>query len=504
MSRTQAGEGAAAVLAAALDLWPDEALTAIHEAALAVLLRAGVRVDAAAAREALLAAGCRELGHARLGVPEELVTDALAACPRSYRLAARDNGRSITVDPEPGSTYVHNMGYVADIADPRTGAHRRATLADSVRLARIMHRLRNQDILTTLVQPDDVPPELEPLYTYLVLANESDKYLGGPGISTVSQAAAVVDMAGLVTGADGSGGLYPVDLAFSPVSPLILGAEVSEAMIATARRGGVVCEILPCPTAATTAPAAVAAAAAQQHAEVLAGVVLLQTVAPGTPVYYGPRLSAVDPRTGGVASGTPEVSVIAAVLLARRCGLACDCYGLTSDSKVLDAQFGYERSVNALIGLLARPRFLSGIGEVQAGAATCDEALVLDDDILTNVRHAVSPRPWDGDALNVDAMVEGVLSSGGFLSTKHTRRYVRSEFPVPAVGYRGSLSDWLAAERTGVLDAAAERAALLAGEDPLGLPADVGAALCAVIDEAAGRLGIERRPDPRRILAGEV
>lgn len=504
MSPATSGEEAAAILAAAFDPWPPEALDTMHEAALALLERAGPRVDSAAAREVLLGAGCRELGGGRLAVPRGLVAAALEACPRGYALAARDVERSIPMDPDPGPTFVHNMGYVADIADARTGAHRRATLADSVKLARVMHRLRNQDILTTLVSPADVPPELEPLYSYLVLAHESDKYIGGPGISTAAQAAAIVDMGQALTGADGSGCVYPVDLAFSPVSPLILGADVSDALIAAARRGGAVCEILPCPTAATTAPAAVSAAAAQQHAEVLAGVVLLQLVAPGTPVYYGPRLSAVDPRTGGVASGTPEVSVIAAVLLARRCGLACDCYGLTSDSKVLDAQFGYERAVNALVGLLARPRLLSGIGEAQGGAATCGEALVIDDDILTNVLHAVTPRRWDADALDVDCMVQGVLSGGGFLSTKHTRRYVRSEFPTPRVGYRGSLGDWLAAGRTGVIDAAADEAALLMAQEPVGLPDDVGETLCAVIDAAATRGGLSEWPEPRRVLAGEV
>ncbi len=504
MSSRTSGEKAAADLAAAFEPWPEEALDAIHEAALAVLERAGIRVDSPHAQELLLAAGCRPLAGGRVAVPRELVAEALSTCPRSCRLVARDAERSVVLDPEPGETYVHNMGTVADVADPRTGAHRRATLADSIRLARVMHRLRNQSVLTSLVTPEDVPPELEPLYTYLVLASETDKLIGGPGISTAAQADAVLDMAQALTGADGSGGAYPLDLAFSPVSPLILGAEVSDALIAATRRGGVVCEILPCPTAATTAPAAVSAAAAQQHAEVLAGVVLVQTVTPGTPVYYGPRLSAVDPRSGGTASGTPEVSVIAAVLLARRCGLACDCYGLTSDSKVIDAQFGYERAVNALVGLLARPRFLSGIGEVQGGAATCGEALIVDDDILTNVLHVMAPRPWDAAALDVEAMVEGTLSSGGFLSTKHTRRYVRSEFPVPTVGYRGGLDDWLHSGRSGVLEAASERFEALSADDPLGLPDDIGEALCGVIDQAAARAGVGDRPDPRRILSGEI
>ena len=39
-------------------LWPDEAIEAMHLAALALLERAGVRVESPAARELLLAAGC--------------------------------------------------------------------------------------------------------------------------------------------------------------------------------------------------------------------------------------------------------------------------------------------------------------------------------------------------------------------------------------------------------------------------------------------------------------
>ena len=296
--------------------------------------------------------------------------------------------------------------------------------------------------------------------------------------------------------------MYPIDLAFSPVSPLVLGGDVSDALVEQVRRGGVAVEILPCPAAATTAPGALSAAIAQQHAEVLAGVVLAQAAAPGTPVYYGPRLSAVDPRSGVVVSGTPETGVAsaAAVLLARRCGLACDCYGPCSDSKVVDTQFGYERAVNALLGLAPQPRLLSGIGEIQAGVASCPEVLVIDDEVLNNVRYAVSPRPWDADALDVDAMVDGVLSGRGFLGAKHTRRYIRSEFVSPLLSYRGGLGDWLASGRTGLVDLASDKAAELAGRAPVGLPDDVLGELVGLIERCARELGLSARPDPRRAL----
>ncbi len=484
------------------EIWPDEAIEAIHLASLALLERAGVRVESPAARELFLAAGCTAAADDRVLIPRGAVEDALAACPPSYTLAARDPARAMLMDPAPGPTYVHNMGGARDVADPRTGAGRRATLHDQILGTRVMHHLVNQSQVTSLWQPQDVPDLLEPLYSYLVLAFETDKALGGPGISHPFQARYLHEMATAVTGADGAGGVYPIDLAFSPVSPLILGGEVTDALVAEVRRGGVVVEILPCPAAATTAPGAISAALAQQNAEVLSGVVLTQLAASGTPVYYGPRLSAVDPRSGVVVSGTPETGVasVAAVLLARRCGLACDCYGPCSDSKVVDAQFGYERAMNALLGLAARPRLLSGIGELQAGVASSLEVLVIDDDVLNNAFYALTPRPWDADALDVEAMVDGVLSGHGFLGTKHTRRYIRSEFVTPLLGYRGGLSEWLAAGRSGLVDLASERVADLVARGPVGLPDDVLTALAALIAACAAEIGMGEIPDPRRVL----
>jgi trimethylamine--corrinoid protein Co-methyltransferase len=483
-------------------VWPDEAIEAMHLAGLALLERAGVRVESPAARGLLLAAGCSPAGEDRLTVPRRAVEEALAVCPREYVLAARDPERSLAMDPDPGETYVHNLGGAADVADPRTGALRRATLHDQVLATRVMHNLVHQQQVTSLWQPQDVPDLLEPLYSYLILAYETDKAIGGPGISHPFQAQYLQEMALAVTGADGTDGVYPIDLAFSPVSPLILGGDVSDALVEQVRRGGVAVEILPCPAAATTAPGALSAAIGQQHAEVLAGVVLTQAVAPGTPVYYGPRLSAVDPRSGVVVSGTPETGVAsaAAVLLARRCGLACDCYGPCSDSKVVDAQFGYERAVNALLGMAPKPRLLSGIGEIQAGVASCLEVLVIDDEVLNNVRYALTPRPWDEGALDVDAMVDGVLSGRGFLGAKHTRRHIRSEFVSPLLSYRGGLGDWLASGRAGLVDLASDRAADLADREPVGLPDDVLDELVALIARCAGELGVSAHPDPRRVL----
>ncbi len=191
------------------------------------------------------------------------------------------------------------------------------------------------------------------------------------------------------------------------------------------------------------------------------------------------------------------------MLLARRYGMACDCYGPTTDSRTADAQFGSEHALNALLGMLARPRFLSGVGDVQAGASSSLEALVIDDEILGDAFYALTPRPWDGEALDVAAIVDGVLAGKGFLATRHTRRFLRSEFVMPRLRPRGGGGPGRPGGQ-GLAGIARQRVAELLAREPVGLPADTMAAMCDQIDACAREIGLSEWPDPRRLLEGRT
>ena len=62
--------------------WPSDAIEAMHGAALALLERAGVRVESEAARELLLTAGCTGVDGGRVAIPAQVVEEALAASDR--------------------------------------------------------------------------------------------------------------------------------------------------------------------------------------------------------------------------------------------------------------------------------------------------------------------------------------------------------------------------------------------------------------------------------------
>ena len=73
---------------------------------------------------------------------------------------------------------------------------------------------------------------------------------------------------------------------------------------------------------------------AQQNAEILASITLAQLVKSGVPVIHGSSSTIMDMRTGALAIGSPELSIIAAAStqLARYYGLPSRCGGALTDA----------------------------------------------------------------------------------------------------------------------------------------------------------------------------
>ena len=88
----------------------------------------------------------------------------------------------------------------------------------------------------------------------------------------------------------------------------------------------------------------------------------------------------------------------------------------------------------------------------------------------------------------------------GFLGTRHTRRWLRGNRASEDLSWRGGAEEWIAAGSPDTLELARERVRQALAHEPVGLPADVEAELCRLVDEAAARLGLSGHPDPRRLL----
>jgi trimethylamine--corrinoid protein Co-methyltransferase len=249
-------------------------------------------------------------------------------------------------------------------------------------------------------------------------------------------------------------------LSVSPISPLAFPDRAVEAILEIAR-SGIPFAPLPCPTAGTTAPISLAGGVAQQAAEVLASVVLVQLVKPGLPVIFCGRLAVMEPRTGNSVWGGVEIGLASAatVQLGHYYKLPVNVYGFSTNAHNLDVQNGFERALNAVIPALAGADELSGIGEMEAGALSTYTQMVADDEFAAVIQRARRGFTADEDSLAVDVIARVMDGPRNFLSQTHTIRYLKGgELFFPAFAERGSWETWEKGGRLGLAERARDEA----------------------------------------------
>lgn len=184
-------------------------------------------------------------------------------------------------------------------------------------------------------------------------------------------------------------------------------------------------------------PATMAGALAQQNAEALVGIALLQLTSPGTPVVYGGFTSNVDMRSGAPAFGTPENALanIAGGQLARRYHLpyrssACNA------SNAVDAQATYETEMALWSAVMGHGNLIyHTAGWLEGGLVASFEKLVIDCEMLQHMSKMLEPIKIDLEETGLEAMRE-VGPGGHFLGCDHTMQRYKTAF------YDPFISDW--------------------------------------------------------------
>ena len=175
-------------------------------------------------------------------------------------------------------------------------------------------------------------------------------------------------------------------------SPLRLDDPMCQGIIAMAERNQVVV-LTPFTLAGAMAPVTIAGAVAQQNAEALAGLVLAQTVRPGSPFIYGGFTSNVDMKSGAPAFGTPEYmkATLLGGQLARRYGLPYRSSNANA-ANTLDAQAAYESVFSLWAAVMGGCHLMMhGAGWMEGGLQASFEKMVLDADLLDMVAEFLKP-----------------------------------------------------------------------------------------------------------------
>jgi trimethylamine--corrinoid protein Co-methyltransferase len=295
-----------------------------------------------------------------------------------------------------------------------------------------------------------------------------------------------------VAGGDASLREKPMVEAFlEPISPLQLPKDGLDIVKEFAQAGQPV-SIGPMAMTSATAPATLAGTLAQENAEILAGVVVTQLFAPGTPITYGGIPHIMDPRTSICSFGSPEQGLMAAAMvqMARHYGFpAYINVGLT-DAKAPDAQAGVEKGASLLAGVLAGADTFGHCGICGTDHAGSLIWLYLDNEVMEYVKRIVRGFEVNADTLATE-VVRQVGPGGNFLAEHHTVEHFRKELWLPGAAWtRESWDAWAAGGKRSMAERIRnEVKRILDSHKPEPLEAETAKQVDSIVETARRELG---------------
>lgn len=426
-------------------LLSQEEIQSIHDASLSILQNTGVRVHNQEIHQRLVQAGFQIDSHQNsVRFLEEQVEQAIQVAGKQFCLHGRAPGRHAAFGVGQ-QNFISSPGQFAWF-DYKTRERRDPVLVDAAAAGRLGEVLENITIVGGMAVPTDVPPQVRDIVLTATLIKQTGKPVRAFPVSRSSSRYVLEILKAVAGGSQALRERPMTEMLLEPISPLQLPE----------KELGICLEFLACgqpisigPMAMTsgTAPATLAGTIAQENAEILAALVIVQTLAPGTPVIYGSIPHILDPRTSICSFGSPEQGLMALALteIGKWYGFPVYVNVNLTDSKRLDVQTGFEKMGSLLLGMLAGADMFGHAGILGPDHGGCLTWLVADNSSASFARRILQGMAIDSEHLAVD-LISGVGPGGNYLSEAHTVRHYRKELWLPDnLWTRESYDPWLIA-----------------------------------------------------------
>ena len=458
----------------------DEQCQKLHEAALEILDRTGVRLHHQPAVDLLKSGGARVSDGNLVRIPPKLVEQALDTLPEEVTLYNREGEPVI---PLKGRHSFFGTGSdCLNIIDHRTGERRKPLLSDVVEGMTLCDALPNIDFVMCMFLPVDVPTMVADRYQMNTMLNHTSK----PMIYVTTDLAGcedAVEMAEIVVG--GARNLQERPLAacyINVTNALQHNAEALQKLLFLSGKG-LPATYIPVALGGITAPITLAGNMAIWHAGSMVGLVLSQLNREGVPfITSGWGASALDMHTTVSPYTEPEKQFMAQEL-AHLYGLPMFAFGGFSDSKVVDQQAGIETALTLMSNILAGSHLVHDLGYLESGLTGSLVQLVICNELIDWIQTALGDIEINDETLALDVIHE-VGPDGEFLNTKHTLKHYRSRW-YPTLLERDNYSGWQNKGALNLGQRAAKRVdQILSEHKPEPLPESVQKELQAVVQRA--------------------
>jgi trimethylamine--corrinoid protein Co-methyltransferase len=409
----------------------------IHSATVDILSDVGFHISDQEILEKLNEAGLAvDFSTQAIKFTKEDIDNALSNIPEELSLYNKRSGEKITFGDK---TLFMPSGTGIFVLDPESGERRNATSEDVKTLLQMQEELDQVDIARPMVTANDIEENGDLYECYLCMRHTDKPFLHRVLYPETTDA--LLDMAWTVAGGKEALREKPFFfVVYCPKSPLTMAPENIRCALAFAK-AGVPVLVLSMAMGGATAPVTLAGEALLINAEVLAGIVIIQTMFPGAPVLYGSVSSVLDMKTGVLALGAPERGVLNGLCadLAAHYRIPSVMGGLSTDAKQHDEQAGSEK-VNTCLPLMGRANLVFGMGNMDSAGTYSCEQLIIDDEIASAIR--VVDAGIGEINLNEEAtLIKKMGFKGDYLTDMQTLKKCRSYWQPEAMA-RSSYINW--------------------------------------------------------------
>ena len=475
----------------------------VHGASLEILEQVGMLVRNQRARQIFAEHGCKVDSQTYIvRLPGQVVERYRAMFPPRFTFYARDPRFDRTVPDN--SPLVLTGSSAPNVIDPVTGYERRSRSEDLARISHLVNELPGYDVFSISTLAEDAPRGQFSLSRYYPSIKNTVKPVRAN--TPPNEAGMVLEMIYLVAGGEEAFRERPfVTHHYCPVvSPLTMDFDSTEDLILFSELD------LPAyfsivPNAGLTSPLTMASTLAQCNAEFLAAGVLTEMVRPGKAVIYNTLPTVADMRTGAYSPGAIETGLLhmACAQMARFYHVPSGGYIGLTNSKLNDAQSGYETGMSVVAGLLGGVDIFNMAGLLDSLMAFDYAKAVIDNDIAMMMKRLKRGIEFSEADLALDQIAE-VGPGGMFAGTEHTLERMRSAMYLTEIADRDPRAQW---QERGGLDSQAralrKAQEILTRDNPAALSPEIDARVRAAFPGMVAGDSVPPQGWKRAVRAGE-
>lgn len=426
----------------------------IHNASLQILETIGIGFEEGLDRTADMLAqhgAAVDFETRRIKFSKAMIEKAIEKAPSQVILYGRDDKYNLDLTED--KVHLGTGGAAIKILDIDTGEARSTTLSDLYDVSRVVDQLNHIHFLVRPCIPTDIPEEAYDINMFYTCLKATQKHVMS-GVNNEEGLHHVIDMASMIAGSKEKLMERPfisIITSFA-ISPLKLCTQ-STLIMQEANRNNIPVALSSAPMAGSTSPVTMAGTLAQLHAEQLAGITICQLTNPGAPQLYGGIPGLANLATMGYSGGAVECGMMNAAIHQMSRYIEVPNYNSSglSDSKLPDAQAGWEKAFTAVLASMGGSNYIHhSAGMLESMLTIALEQYVIDDEIIGNCCKVLKGIEVDEEHLAME-VIKSVGPGGNYMTVPHTMKHMRNEyFQGNGVSDRKSRNKW---EQNGSLDA---------------------------------------------------